>query len=591
MSKLFRVTIMLMSLCVLSLHGCVGDPNKWVSEVDITKIKADITSIDVDITPRSVEKSLFYAIGSDDDLNAFEAGTLEGIVEENYIESVAKTFSELTPDTEYTVFARCVNSDGFKGNVTTLRISTLPEAGPASATITEGVVGFTTIEVTVTPNENTASFAYAIGTADDIAAFEDGTLEGIVEKSGNEAVTDTFSDLTSNTEYTVFAQCVNADGEKGEVATLKITTLQSGPSSLVAESTALSISEISVTITPNEYTASYSYAIGTAADQAAFEDGTLAGIEIGQGNEEATYSFTELHPFTEYVVFAQSVNGEGVKGDVVVTEAIVLSEEFPDAPYMTVSFGVMNAMYCNATTTPTAAVDHYIVLSAGEDIYEEFVDLYESMGFTEFEFITDMGMECRGEATNLFGLSGQPDFRQMIVTAMIDANGELLGIQKDRFTTPEYNPGLPLPGSMTITVSEETDTTARIIFTPGANTAGYYELVMEAVEYDEIMNNPEHTDQDKIELVRSLMILANNMEIETDDHVWPDLTPSTEYVALARPFNDNGEAGWGEIVSRRFKTLASSGATSTAAPGGVQAKREPKVVRPLTPELLRSLRR
>ncbi len=457
-------------------------------------------------------------------------------------------------------------------------------AGDASATITKGEVDYSTIEVTVTPNEHTKSFSYAIGTEADLDAFKAGTLEGIINKNGKEAVTETFSELTVETEYTIFVQCVNNDDITGEVATLKIATLPlPANASLAIELTAVHLNEISAKITPDEHTVKYSYAIGTIEDLAAFEAGTLEGIQTVEDNTEATYQFPELDSATEYVVFAQGTNRADIKGEVVCSSGMTLIDIFN----VEVSYDAMNLMYCTVTTTPMDAVDHYFILSAGEDVYFEFVYMYEEFfGMTEDEMIQELGMECTGETTNVFGLSGEPNFKQMMVIAMYDAAGELQGILYDKFTTPEITPGLPLPEPVSIVVSEETATSARVVFTPGANTAGYFQLVFKAADYDEVMDDPELTEEDKTAELRSFLLFANYMMIEEDDYVWPGLIPDTEYVALARPFNDNGEAGWGDFTAERFATLADASAPQ-ARPSG----RDSKIVKSLTKELLESMKR
>lgn len=99
-----------------------------------------------------------------------------------------------------------------------------PPADPSTVAIEQVEITGDSIEVIFKPNIHTVSYSLAIGTADDITAFENGTLAGIETIDGANEYSKTFGNLSPTTEYTIFAQGVNADNEKSIVSFITVTT-------------------------------------------------------------------------------------------------------------------------------------------------------------------------------------------------------------------------------------------------------------------------------------------------------------------------------------------------------------------------------
>lgn len=110
-------------------------------------------------------------------------------------------------------------------NITGCNNGSLP-AGSATVGIEKVEITYNSVEVNFKPNSHTVSYNFAIGTADDMAAFENGTLDGIEFVSGAAEYNKTYEGLEHSTEYTIFAQGVNVDNEKGAVIYITVTTAQ-----------------------------------------------------------------------------------------------------------------------------------------------------------------------------------------------------------------------------------------------------------------------------------------------------------------------------------------------------------------------------
>ena len=100
---------------------------------------------------------------------------------------------------------------------------TLPP-GSSSVAIEQVEITHSSIGVVFRPNSYTAYYNFAIGTADDIVSFENGTLAGIETVSGAIAYNKTFDNLSPATQYTIFAQGVNTDNQKSKTFYINVTT-------------------------------------------------------------------------------------------------------------------------------------------------------------------------------------------------------------------------------------------------------------------------------------------------------------------------------------------------------------------------------
>jgi len=560
-SFLFRTCLVALIACagVSSFVSCNNEEKHSPATVTIEPGSITAESVDLTIKPNEHTVSYMFAIGKEADLEAFTNETLPGIVKVDGNKDKPHTFDGLDAETEYTVFAVGVNGGNQKGEVSTKKVTTTAYSA-ANIVIDELSKDLNSITVKLTPDDNTLRYKFAIGKESDKEAFVNGSLEGIISIEGKDAKEHKFEELEGQAEYMVFALGTNLGGNTGEVITKTVTTADYPLGTVEIREEVVTFNSISVVFTPDANTVSYKIAIGTEEDRAKFEDGTLEGIETiaNDANDEHGKTFSGLEFLKEYTVFAQSLNIKGVPGEI--TELKATPEG--DLPQVEVITEDINTMYCIATSIPNDLVSSYYILTAGKDIYFEFVAIYEEFGISEEEFIQMLGVSGDDRATNVFALSGQPLFDQMFVTAIYDNVGNLFKIVYEEFKTPDLEPGLPLPEDVSIAVSDITDKTAVIKFSPGANTAGYYELVMTEEGYNAIAENPEYDDNKKFQEFRSNFLLAENMMIDEDEDTWSLSKPGTGYVAMALPFNRNGEAGWGDISTHKFTSTGTAPSSS-----------------------------
>ena len=96
---------------------------------------------------------------------------------------------------------------------------------------------------------------------------------------------------------------------------------------------------------------------------------------------------------------------------------------------------------------------------------------------------------------------------------------------------------------ISIELSELTKTSVRMITVPNDQTAYYYNGLVTKELYDEVGEDS----------VMSILKSTPYQLYETDDWVWQDLMPYTEYYALAQGANVNDE--WGVVSKVAFRTL------------------------------------
>lgn len=124
-------------------------------------------------------------------------------------------------------------------------------AGPAAVQIEIGDKTLETIAVTFTPNSNSVSFEFAIGLESDLAAFDDGTLDGIVKVDNGDVKNHTFENLMDGAEYVVFAAAVNADGVRGATESMLASTNAASEAEIKVTINNLTIPILDVTFKPN----------------------------------------------------------------------------------------------------------------------------------------------------------------------------------------------------------------------------------------------------------------------------------------------------------------------------------------------------
>ena len=133
-----------------------------------------------------------------------------------------------------------------------------PDPIPApTISITIGETTDATVEATFTPNVSTTTYSFAIGTQSDLEAFTNGTLAGIVNKTGNAETTHTFIGLDAETEYMIFARAENPDEALPFVTSKAATTTAIPVPEVTVEFGAINAVAVEITTTPNSLVSDY----------------------------------------------------------------------------------------------------------------------------------------------------------------------------------------------------------------------------------------------------------------------------------------------------------------------------------------------
>ena len=331
--------------------------------------------------------------------------------------------------------------------------------------------------------------------------------------------------------------------------TMTLTADETNPANITPTS-------ITITITPSENTAKYSYAIGKGGDLAAFTNGTLAGIVNVTGNQPTTVTFSDLDPETEYMIFARGEDANQIFGEVATQTITTLALPIPE---VTVEFGAINAVAVEITTTPNSLVSDYYGLVISKEMYQDFVDLFADGDKIAFmQMMADFGEATilSTTETRMWETNGTPGYEYIFAVLVNDMNGDPYGdVMEVEFQSPPFNPDLQTAGA-SITVSQITASSARIKITPDANAAGFYAGILTKVNYEAAILDEQQ--------LRDELAFYGFCSFVEDDDTWGGMDPGTDYVMVVSPFNANGIQGYGPLVIKEFTTLAGSPAPNNS---------------------------
>ncbi len=203
------------------------------------------------------------------------------------------------------------------------------ECGVASpeVEITLGEIGTTTVEATFVPNDDCASYYILMSTAAEMEQWANmmGLSVGeLVKQWGIEQTAEytyTWTAMIPNTEYTVYALPLDADGNMYELNTVIATTESNGGTGVAVidvEVEVLSDTEVRTVATPNEETASYHYGLITVeyfdeiGEEAAVQLIREDGYELYDVDE---WTWIELFPNTNYYAISTGMNANNEWGE------------------------------------------------------------------------------------------------------------------------------------------------------------------------------------------------------------------------------------------------------------------------------------
>lgn len=210
-------------------------------------------------------------------------------------------------------------------------------------------------------------------------------------------------------------------------------------------------------------------------------------------------------------------------------------------PSVVITLGTVAATTVQATFTPnTECASYYILIGKAAEM-AQFVTM---MGQPIEALIESWGLHFYADSTYTWN-ELIPNTEYTIYALPKDGTGTNSTMQTLVCTTAQIG-GTGL-STLTINVSDITATQARVLVTPNAETSVFHDGIIAADYYNEIGADSALT-----------VIKTNPYPLyATDNWVWLDLTPNTNYYAIAVGQNSNNE--WGTAIIVPFSTLPGAG--------------------------------
>ena len=355
---------------------------------------------------------------------------------------------------------------------------------------------------TFTPNVDCANYYFVIAPATQSVNAAYVKANGQVK---SEPFTATFENLTSDTEYKVYALPLTSDGVEGEMASATLKTVALVPQITLAQGE-VATKSATATFTPNADCVEYYFLISTETVDAAY---VKANGQAKSG--EFTATFENLISNTNYKVYALPFDVEGTAGELkslaFKTQAFV--------PQIDVVRNEYAAKSITATFTPNAdCVEYYFLIST------EAVDA---------AYIKANGEKQTATSTKTFeNLTSNTSYAIYALPVDIDGfNGEIKTIS---VTTKALVP------QVAIAQGEVATKSATATFTPNADCVEYYFLI-------------------STETVDAAYVKENGKaKTEAFTATFENLISNTDYVIYALPIDVEGTAG--ELKTLAVKTQA-----------------------------------
>ena len=325
MKKLLNAAAITAFIATLGLAAVSCTPKEPVRPaekqlgVSIEVKSATENTVTAEIVAGKDATSYTYAIGEAGKLNEFTNGTMEGITTQNDPSIKEVTFEGLSKATDYTIYAQA--SDGqLKGTVRQRVVTT--EGQPDIDLSTSAILDNATEDSFVIKVEfgaNTRTLVYGYGNADDLEAFENGSLNTITKVNNPTSGTIIVRGMERGTEYTVFVQAVAGD-QKGNVSIVSGKTLQIDLELVLVEELSTPTSA-TVEMRPGGDTVKYRYMLGAMELLEYFENCTWPDILwVDDVTKPFQTAVTGMAPGESYCIFAQPFAANGTRGEIEIIE-------------------------------------------------------------------------------------------------------------------------------------------------------------------------------------------------------------------------------------------------------------------------------
>jgi len=217
-------------------------------------------------------------------------------------------------------------------------------------------------------------------------------------------------------------------------------------------------------------------------------------------------------------------------------------------PSISITLGTVTPTTVQATFTPNTECISYYILIGKADEMAQYVTM---MGQPIEALIESWGLHFYADSTYTWN-ELIPNTEYTIYALPKDGSGTNYTMQTLVCTTAQLG-GTGL-STLTINVSEITATQARVLVTPNAETSVFHDGIITVDYYNEIGADS------------ALTVFKTNPYplYATDNWVWLDLAPNTNYYAIAVGQNSNNE--WGTAMIVPFSTLTGAGVSSSGCP-------------------------
>lgn len=248
---------------------------------------------------------------------------------EDYLESVL-----VDENSNIFVAGYSTNANGVY-NFTAMKMFGAGEGVAPDVDVTFANVETTSLDVTLTPNSECASYHFVIMTIADMQMWLPmmGPVENIIKSWGiekTETYTHNFSDLIPNTEYYVYTLPIGTDGTEAAYDSALVQTATAGGAGVASATIELldiTSSTVRMIVTPNSETAEFRDGLMT---KEYFDGiGQEAAIEYFKNETQALYetddwTWPSLGSDTTYVAVAICKNGIGEWGEPTIAEFTTL---------------------------------------------------------------------------------------------------------------------------------------------------------------------------------------------------------------------------------------------------------------------------
>ncbi|MEG0808281.1 MAG: hypothetical protein RR410_08020 [Alistipes sp.] len=415
--------------------------------------------------------------------------------------------------------------------------------------------------ILLTPNDLTDHFEYAIGTEADRAKFANGTLSTIQKQTGKEPKTVTFTGLQSDQIYTIFARAYTEGNIPGAIASY-VPRLQCGDYGIEQRFVTDQSAGFSISCSPDFYR--FRYALGTAADRAAFENGTM-DVQIFDERAVRDASFFNLTAGTEYIFFCQASHRSGKRSAVI--ETPVTTKKANEVPGGTLTLNSINIFTGDYTFTPNELCGSAAVMICDKDSKYEIINNEANW---KGDILTMLSSWL--SAPNQFVAIGTGVLNAKYQTPRLETNydieafvllsdkaGKPYGVVHYDFKTPDVDPNAGI-ATGTVVVSDITTQGATYTFTANDKALGYMYETVEADWYDEFKTT---TDWYPNYLGDFFVKQKKYWQYGRESFSFTEAKakPNKRYYAVIVPMNANGPVapnGWGEEVLAEYTTLSTA---------------------------------